>query len=693
MGKQNNEYGSKYVYNTSTGAYGEGDASTETGARRRKLSQTDYEKILDSLAKSNASDAKLTSYLHSRGVDDADIDLLMADRKKKIQSSDSTSPSKITGLSLVFPETEKMVAQVEKENSFLVSDPLRVSKQGLQYDIQQNEQNKKVIQAVSYNSFLEYENLMKDIVGEDKYDNPNEMFELLVDKDEEYQNEVLPYKNAIARVDLKIAEELGVLDAYKSGIEKRTSKRGLEKSWAPFSGMAASKIKLSKEQIGAIQSVNNEIQKRGVKMATEYDTDDFVQKASEIRDKYRSKYGSQFTEVFQKNFKGTIPEQYANSPFALKKIEDYMHQMNSSVDLNGDGRIYQRGTTLGRGYNQFVLSTFEMVADVANVIADQTDNEEFKKVASETKQQILDKKTQEGKVENQDFSLSDFVTGEGGSVTGLINKTVSLTSQSLPYMIGVGATQKVATKAGLTLLGSKTLARYTASTVGMGTISAASAYSNGMGQEWFEELSPIGKLGYSSIHGLAEGGGETVSFALFNKMIAPVLRTGTQATKQTFTEFIKGATKAYGWNVSEEIIAESATALVQTTAEILARGEEVTWEKLNDRVVEAIEGAILMTSGLQGTTTAVRAPFEVQNLHISSKLGLGDTKLRSRAVITKLSDEYVKETDERRKGIIGEQLAKALYNESVRNKQNVDFFEAIRKQSPRRPRKIARDSR
>jgi len=682
MGKQNNEYGSKYVYNTSTGAYGEGDASTETGARRRKLSQKDYEKILESLAKSNASDAKLTSYLHSRGVDDADIDLLMADRKKKIQSSDSTSPSKVTGLSLVFPETEKMVAQVEKEGSFLVGDPLKVSQQALQYDIQQNEQNKKVIQAVSYNSFLEYENLMKDIIGDEKYNNPNEMFELLVDKDEEYQNEVLPYKNAIARVDLQIAEELGVLDAYKSGIQRRTSKKSLEDSWAPFSSMTASKIKLSKEQIGAIQAVNNEIQNRGVKMATEYDTDDFVQKASEIRDKYRSKYGSQFSEVFQKNFKGTIPEQYANSPFALKKIEDYMHQMNSSVDLNGDGRIYQRGTALGRGYNQFVLGTFEMVADVANVIADQTDNEDFKKLASETKQQILDKKTQEGTVENQGFSLSDFVTGEGGSVTGLINKTVSLTSQSLPYMMGVGATQKVATKAGLTLLGSKTLAKYTASTVGMGTISAASAYSNGMGQEWFEELSPIGKLGYSSIHGLAEGGGETVSFALFNKMIAPVLKTGTQATKQTFTEFIKGATKAYGWNVSEEIIAESATALVQTTAEILARGEEVTWEKLNDRVVEAIEGAILMTSGLQGTTTAVRAPFEVQNLHISSKLGLGDTKLRSRAIITRLSDEYVKENDERRKGIIGEQLAKALYNESVRNKQNVDFFEAIRKQSP-----------
>lgn len=682
MGKQNNEYKSKYVYDTTTGSYGQGDASLDTGARRRKISQKDYDTILEALVKSNASDAKLTTYLNGQGLDDADIDLLMADRKKKIQSSDSTSPSKVTGLSLVFPETEKMVAKVKAEDSFLVGDPLKVSQQAIQYDIQQNEQNKKVIQAVSYNSFLEYEELMKDIIGDEKYNNPNEMFELLVDKDEEYQKEVLPYKNAIARVDLQIAEELGVLDAYKTGIEKRTSKRGLEKSWAPFSGMAASRIKLSREQIDAIQSVNNEIQKRGIPMATEYDTDDFVQKASEIRDKYRGRYGGQFTEVFQKNFRGAIPEQYANSPFALKKIEDYMHQMNSSVDLNGDGRVYQRGTALGRGYNQFVLSTFEMAADVANVIADQTDNEEFKKVAGEAKQQIVDKKKQEGTVETQDFSLSDFVTGEGGTVTGLINKTVSLTSQSLPYMMGVGGIQKTATKAGVTLLGSKTLAKYTASTVGMGTISAASAYSNGMGQEWFEDMTPIGKVGYSSVHGLAEGAGETLSFAVFNRMIAPVLKTGPSATRQTFTEFIKGAAKAYGWNVSEEIAAESATALVQTTAEILAKGEEVTWEKINDRVNEAVEGAILMTSGMQGTTTAIRAPFEVQNLHIAKSLGLGDTKLRSRAVITRLSDEYIKETDEKRKGIIGEQLAKALYNESVRNQQNADFFEAIRKQSP-----------
>lgn len=682
--KKTNTFQSRYVYQTKAGepnkseagGYGTGDASldedgNDTGVRRRRISKADYDTILASLEKSKASDETLGAYLHFQGMADADVKALLEERKKKSTGFDS---SVSTGY-LQFPETEKLLAGDAKGN-------IKRTQQGIQYDIQKNEDNKRVIEGASYNSFLDFQESKADILGDSEYDTPNDMFEILVDKDNGYLKDIEPFQNLINRVDLDIAEELGVKDAYESGMKSRSTKRGLEESWAPFSGATASRIKLSKEQVSAIQAVNNAIKERGIPFASEYDTDDPVQKVSEIRDEYRSKYGAEFSQIFQEKFKSAIPPRYAEDQFFLKKVEDYMHMQNSSVDLNGDGRIYQRGTALGRGYNQSVLSVFEMVADVGMVIADQVGDGAIKELAVETKKQIANKKELEGKIEYNDFSLSDFLEGKEGTVTGLVNKTIGLTAQSLPYMVGVGAIQKGAAKKGLSLLGSKSLAKYTASTVGMGTISAASAYSNGMGQDWFEEMSLAGKIGYSGIHGLAEGAGETVSFAVFNKMIAPMFKLGKEATKKSITQFVMGGVKSYGFQVTEEMAAEASTALVQTVTELIAKGEDITWEKLDDRVYEAIEGAILMTGGMKIGTGAIRAPFEVQNLHISSKLGIGDQKLRSRAVIKQLSEEYEKTKDAKAKGVIGAQLAKALQQEAQRNKDNAAFFEFVREKSP-----------
>ena len=662
----------KYIYDTSTNKYGDGDASLgPNGTKRRNISKKDYDTILASMEKSKASDSKIGAYLSSQGMDDSDIESLLAERKKKSTGSGS---SVSTGY-LQFPETEKLLAGDAKGN-------IKRTQQGIQYDIQNNEDNKAVIEKASYNSFIQFEEQNKDILGDSEYDSPNQMFEILVDKDEEYLKEVEPFQNLINRIDLDIAEELGVKDAYERGMKSRGTKRELTDSWSPFAAAAASRVKLSKEETSAIQAVNNAIKERGIPFATEYDTDDPAQKSSEIRDKYRSKYGADFSKLFQGNFKAAIPNKFAEDKFFLKKVEDYMHMQNSSVDLNGDGRIYQRGTALSRGYNQSMLSVAEMIADAGMVMADVSGSSELMSVAKEAKQQIANNIELEGKVEYNDFSLSDFVQGKEGTVTGLVNKTIGLTAKSLPYMAGVAGIQKAAVKKGLTIAGSKALAKYTASTVGMGTISAASAYANGMDKDWFEDMSFIGKVAYSGIHGLAEGAGETVSFAVFNKMVAPMFKLGKEATKKSVIEFVMGGAKSYGFQVSEEIAAESSTAFVQTVAELVAKGEDITWEKLDDRVYEAIEGAILMTAGMKGATGAIRAPFEVQNLHISSKLGLGNQKIRSRAVIKQLSEEYEKTKDAKAKGIIGAQLAKALQQEADRNKSNAEFFEFVRKKSP-----------
>ena len=680
---------SKYVYDANketleTPASGYGGAEREpkpliegVSVRGRQISQKDYDLLLESILKSKKDDIAIANILHNKGMRDRDIDALLAERKKKIQSSGSSEPSSVYTGYLQFPETEKLLEGKAKGDTTLTAA-------GIQYDIQENEYNKEVINRAAYNSFLEYKESVKDIVGDEKFETTNDMFEVLVDKDLDYQKEIEPFQNTINRVDLKIAEELGIKDVYEEALRIAGTKERLNDSWSPFSTLASTtkSVSVSKEGREAIQRVNLELKSRGIPVSTKHDTDDPVQKVREIRDKYKTKYGTDFSRVFQKNFKETIPTGYAKSPFFLKRVEDYMHMQGSSVDLNGDGRIYQRGTAVQRAGNQAMLSVAEMGADIAMVVADQINNKAFKKAAKEAKEQIANSVYLEGKVEFDDFKLNDFIHGRGGTVTGLVNKGLSLTAKSLPYMAGVAGIQKAAVKKGLTMYGSKSLAKYTASTLGMGTISAASAYSNGMGQDWFEDMSFAGKVGYSSVHGLAEGLGETASFAIFNKMIAPMFSLGREATKKTLGQFMLGGLKSYGIEASSEILAESTTAVIQSVSEILARGEDVTWEKMNDRVYEAMEAAILMTGTIKATTGAIRAPFEVQNLHIAGKLGLGYSKLRSRAIIKNLSEEYEKATDAKTKGIIGEQLAKALHRESQRNKENAEFFEIIRKKSP-----------
>lgn len=676
----------------------------------------DYEVLVNAAINSTKSDRELADIMHDGNLSDDDISYVLGMRKKKRESEGSKSLYS-TG-QLQFPETKKLL-DTKAEGD------IRLTSQGIQYDIQKNDNNRKVIEGSAYNSFVKYEDMVKDILAEGtEYNNPNELFEELVNQDKDFQKEIAPYQNLINRVDLKIAEDLGIREKYEKeltdiAVDSKTGASG----WAPMSGIQQLQDKYtsgSADKKSAFAQVFKEMQRQQIPFASQQrsgafgefftalgarvkgeeppksrptikmqgfesegiETDDPTTAISQIRDKYREKYGKEYSQVFQDEIRGKIPENYAESEFFLKQVEDAMHLMGSSVDLNGDNRIYQRGTAVGRAYNQFMLDAGDMVASTAAVVADFSGNEEFKKVALETKKVLANKSYLEGKVEYDEFNLNNFITKGEGTVTGLVNKSLGLTAKSLPYMMGIAGIQKQAAKKGLTVLGSQTLGKYTASTIGMGTISAATAYSDGMGQDWFEGMSTAGKLAYAGIHGLAEGAGETVSFAIFNKMFAPVLKAGAEPAKKTIMEFVGGGAKAFGWQVSEEILAESATAVVQSTAELVAKGEEVTYQKLKPRLEEAVEGAILMTATLGGTAGAVRAPFEVQNLHIARSIGFGDSKLRSRAKITALSEEYAKAKTESAKSVIGQQLAKALAQEADRNAKNAEFFEAVRKSNP-----------
>lgn len=684
----------------------------------------DYEVIVNAAINSSKSDRELADIMHDGNLSDDDIRYVLAQRKKKRGSKSLYSTGQ-----LQFPETKNLL-------DTKADGDIRLTKQGIQYDIQNNDANRKVIEGTAYNSFVKYEEMVKDLLSEDtEYNNPNELFEQLVNQDTAFQAEIAPFQNLINRVDLKIAEDLGIREKYEKELLEIGSKNkgassklveglGLTaNSWAPMSGIQQLQDKYASgkaDDKSAFSQVFKEMQRQEIPFASQQrssafgqffsalgarakgeelpktrptiamegfeseglKTDDPVTAIAQIRDKYREKYGEQYSEVFQEELKGKIPENYAESEFFMRQVEDAMHAMGSSVDLNGDNRIYQRGTAVSRAYNQFVLDTYDMVASTAAVVADLSGNEAFIKETKQAKEQIANKMYLEGKVEYGDFNLNDYITEGEGTATGLVNKSLGLTAKSLPYMIGIAGIQKASVKKGFTVAGSKTLGKYTASTVGMGTISAATAYSDGMGQDWFEDMSLTGKLAYAGVHGLAEGGGETVSFAIFNRMFAPVFKAGAAPTKKTATEFIMGGAKAFGWQVSEEIAAESATAVVQTTAEIVAKGEEVTYQKLKPRLEEAIEGAILMTATLKGASGAARAPFEVQNLHIARAIGFGDAKLRSRAKITALSEEYQKAKTDQARSIIGNQLAKALAAEAERNQKNAAFYEAVRNTSP-----------
>ena len=667
---------SKYVYQTEAKFVKKEEPTYDTS---RKISKTDYDKILEASVKSNKSDREIADILKMRNFSDNDIDVILAERKKK------RTPE--------LTESELLAEASRLDSSITKKFP------------------KEKIDLINYSSFNDYKNIKAPDL---EVSSPNDLFDHLIDNDEEYQNEVKAYDEALTNTDEAIAEELGVLDDFESW--KETKRKNEVKDKSTLLTIANPKrYSPSKNASAAYKAVQEEKKRRG--MPEQLDTDDPEARKEKIRAKYYEKYGKEYNDIFKTNLMQNLPENLRNDEEFLKDVENTMHWGDVSVDLTGDGKIYNKNI-LDSSINVAAVSFAEMAVSGLALISGALETtvmatEELGKGLDGLGERI-DKRLQysgdddlfdvsnklkevrdgleyyrskEGQRVMGDVDLGEALTGRNQTINEnplvLVNESLTLLAKSAPYMVGAGYFQGASRAAGLTISGSKSLAAMTTSTLGMGALSGSSYYMSVMGQDWFSEMSPAQRVTLATVNGLAEGLGESVSAHIFNRMITPALKgISGEAAKKTFGEFVKATAYSYGTSVSEEAAAEAATALVQTKYELEAQGKQATWERLKEPLMEAVDSAVLMTGGMQTATTAVRAPFEVQNLHIAGKLGLGMDKLRSRAVIKQLSEEYQNAADNKTKGIIGAQLAKALAKEGMRNKQNAEFFERIRQESP-----------
>lgn len=667
---------SKYVYQTEANFVKKEEPTYDTS---RKISKTDYDKILEASVKSNKSDREIADILKMRNFSDNDIDVILAERKKK------RTPE--------LTESELLAEASRLDSSITKKFP------------------KEKIDLINYSSFNDYKNIKAPDL---EISSPNDLFDHLIDNDEDYQNEVKAYDEALTTTDEDIAKELGVLDDFESW--KETKRKNEVKDKSTLLTIANPKrYSPSKNASAAYKAVQEEKKRRG--MPEQLDTDDPEARKEKIRAKYYEKYGREYNDIFKTNLMQNLPENLRNDEEFLKDVENTMHWGDVSVDLTGDGKIYNKNI-LDSSINVAAVSFAEMAVSGLALIAGALETtvmatEELEKgldglgdridkrlqysgdddifAVSNKLKEVRDGleyyRSKEGQRVMGDVDLGEALTGRNQTINEnplvLVNESLTLLAKSAPYMVGAGYFQGASRAAGLTISGSKSLAAMTTSTVGMGALSGSSYYMSVMGQDWFSEMSPAQRVTLATVNGLAEGLGESVSAHIFNRMITPALKgISGEAAKKTFGEFIKATAYSYGTSVSEEAAAEAATALVQTKYELEAQGKQATWERLKEPLMEAVDSAVLMTGGMQTVTTAVRAPFEVQNLHIAGKLGLGMDKLRSRAVIKQLSEEYQNAADKKTKGIIGAQLAKALAKEGMRNKQNAEFFERIRQESP-----------
>lgn len=667
---------SKYVYQTDAKFVKKEEPTYDN---KRKISKTDYDKILEASVKSNKSDREIADILKMRNFSDNDIDAILGERKKK------RTPE--------LTESELLAEASRLDSSITKKFP------------------KEKIDLINYSSFNDYKNIKAPDLD---VSSPNDLFEHLIDNDEDYQNEVKAYDEALANTDEAIAEELGVLDDFESWKATKIKNEVKDKSTL-LTLSNPKRYKPSENASAAYRAVQEEKKRRG--MPEQLDTDDPEARKEKIRAKYYEKYGREYNDIFKTNLMQNLPENLRDDKEFLKDVENTMHYGDLSIDLTGDGKIYNRnilfsnflvGATsiaemavsglaaIAGGMETAVMATEELekgldgLGERIDKRLQYSGDDDVFELSNKLKdvRAVLDYyKSKEGKRVLGDVDLGAALTGRDQTVKEnplvLVNESLNLLAKSTPYMVGAGYLQGASRAAGLTISGSKTLAAMTTSTVGMGALSGSSYYMSTMGQDWFNEMSPAQRITLATVNGLAEGLGESISASIFNKMITPALKgVSGEAAKKTFGEFIQAAAYSGGLSISEEVIAEGATALVQTKYELEAQGKQLTWERLKEPLMEAVDSAVLMTGAMQTATTAVRAPFEVENLHIAGKLGLGMDKLRSRAIIKQLSEEYENAADQKTKGIIGAQLAKALMKEGARNKQNAEFFERIRKESP-----------
>jgi len=214
----------------------------------------------------------------------------------------------------------------------------------------------------------------------------------------------------------------------------------------------------------------------------------------------------------------------------------------------------------------------------------------------------------------------------------------------------------------------------------IGTVSAGQAYNEFTGEDWFEELSPAEKAGFIGAYGGFEAGGEYFGTRVIKRAGKTFLKglLGKEGFDNTAKEFIGGALKAYGANVTEEGLGEAVTGFGQSiTRQAAEKGiDNIDWQQALD---ETLESAALGAFGGGLITTASLTPNAIA---VASSTGKNSEKIVRRDKIDKLKKEYDGAESIPYKKLVGEQLDLAVKDDAVKTKNDVQFYKEIGEASP-----------
>lgn len=214
----------------------------------------------------------------------------------------------------------------------------------------------------------------------------------------------------------------------------------------------------------------------------------------------------------------------------------------------------------------------------------------------------------------------------------------------------------------------------------IGTVSAGQAYNEFAGEDWFEQLSPAEKAGFIGAYGGFEAGGEYFGTRVIKRAGKTFLKglLGQEGFENTAKEFIGGALKAYGANVTEEGLGEAVTGFGQSISRQAAEKgiDNIDWEQTLD---ETLESAALGAFGGGLITTASLTPNAIA---VASSTGKNSEKIVRRDKIDKLKKEYDAAESLPYKKLVGEQLDIAVKEDAAQTKSDVQFYKEIGETSP-----------
>jgi len=396
---------------------------------------------------------------------------------------------------------------------------------------------------------------------------------------------------------------------------------------------------------------------------------------NDLFDRYKGqaevRFRNSVTKNISKDVLGILPEELRDDKKARNDLERAIFQKYQiPLDLNGDGYINkgEDRSWASESVDGLLAATFETVSglnfmgrDVTSKVletlgvdtSDFDNMTEFQRMQSVATSQNLRK---DMRIPLNTMS-EKFESGDplGGASDGL-----AALGESVPMMTAAIVTGAVTKNP-----------KVTAGVVSL--FGSATSYNRVRDEEWFNELDSLGKVGYVSADGIAEGLPALVGANIFNRM-----RALGAASKIASPQFIKGFVGGIGLGMVEEGVTEAVTAGMQYANRVLA-DDNVEW---NDKdftraVKDGWYGGVVMGGafGTAGTTVSLGAR--------GASLALTSIpSLRSKLQIKELQAEYEKERDPKRKAELGERLVRAVQGNEETSANRRAFYDFLAETAP-----------